>query len=117
MDCANPVAAHEALKQANLSLHYHIYRNPIVRSNMRDVILPIAPFTETSGTFVNAAGEWQSFKGVAKAILESRPAWKVLRVLGNFCIYEGFEYEILKRSNMKLKIFVDKIPVITAWHF
>ena len=48
-----------------------------------DVILPIGTFAETSGTFVNAAGTWQSFAGVANPVGESRPAWKVLRVLGN----------------------------------
>jgi NADH-quinone oxidoreductase subunit G len=48
-----------------------------------DVLLPIAPFTETSGTFVNAEGRPQSFHAVVKPLGETRPAWKVLRVLGN----------------------------------
>jgi len=48
-----------------------------------DVLLPIAPFTETSGTFVNAEGRAQSFHAVVKPLGEARPAWKVLRVLGN----------------------------------
>ena len=48
-----------------------------------DVLLPIAPFTETSGSFVNAEGRLQSFHAVAKPLAETRPAWKVLRVLAN----------------------------------
>jgi len=56
------------------------------------VLLPISPFTETSGTFVNAEGRWQSFAGVAAPFGASRPGWKVLRVLGNLLGLEGFEY-------------------------
>ena len=55
-----------------------------------DVLLPIAPFTETSGTFVNAEGRVQSFHAVVKPLAEARPAWKVLRVLGNLLGPAGF---------------------------
>jgi NADH-quinone oxidoreductase subunit G len=58
-----------------------------------DVMLPIAPFTETSGTFVNAEGRAQSFKGVAATVGDTRPAWKVLRVLGNLMGLQGFDDE------------------------
>ena len=58
-----------------------------------DVLLPIAPFTETPGTFVNAEGRVQSFHAVVKPAGETRPAWKVLRVLGNMLGLPGFEYE------------------------
>jgi len=58
-----------------------------------DVLLPIAPFTETSGTFVNAEGRAQSFHGVVKPLGEARPAWKVLRVLGNLLGLPGFSFE------------------------
>ncbi len=58
-----------------------------------NVILPIAPFTETSGTFVNAQGTAQSFKGTATPRGQSRPAWKVLRVLGNVLHLAGFDDE------------------------
>jgi len=57
-----------------------------------DLLLPIGTFAETSGTYVNAAGTWQSFSGVANPVGESRPCWKVLRVLGNLTDAEGFEY-------------------------
>jgi len=57
-----------------------------------DLLLPIGTFAETSGTYVNVAGTWQSFAGVAHPVGESRPAWKVLRVLGNLLGVQGFDY-------------------------
>jgi len=56
-----------------------------------DVLLPIAPFTETSGSFVNAEGRLQSFHAVVKPLGDTRPAWKVLRVLGNLLGLPGFD--------------------------
>jgi NADH-quinone oxidoreductase subunit G len=58
-----------------------------------DVLLPIAPFTETAGAYVNAEGRLQAFQGVVKGLGDSRPAWKVLRVLGNLLGLEGFSQE------------------------
>jgi NADH-quinone oxidoreductase subunit G len=65
------------------------------KANMEfcDVVLPIAPYTETSGTFVNAEGRVQSFHAVVKPLGETRPAWKVLRVLANMLKLPGFEFE------------------------
>ena len=65
------------------------------KANMEisDVLLPIAPFTETSGTFVNAEGRVQSFHAVVKPLAETRPAWKVLRVLANLLGVQGVDYE------------------------
>ncbi|MBE9608486.1 NADH-quinone oxidoreductase subunit NuoG [Chitinilyticum piscinae] len=57
-----------------------------------DVILPVAPFSETSGTFVNMEGRAQSFNGVVRPLGDTRPAWKVLRVLGNLLGFVGFDY-------------------------
>jgi NADH-quinone oxidoreductase subunit G len=58
-----------------------------------DVLLPISPFTETAGTFINAEGRIQNFHGVVKPLAETRPAWKVLRVLGNMLSLPGFDFE------------------------
>ncbi|MFT3905239.1 MAG: NADH-quinone oxidoreductase subunit NuoG [Steroidobacteraceae bacterium] len=57
------------------------------------VLLPAAAFAETSGTFVNLEGRWQSFAGAALPVGEARPAWKILRVLGNLLNLAGFEYQ------------------------
>ncbi len=56
------------------------------------IMLPIGTFAETSGTFVNLEGAWQSFRGAARPLGESRPGWKVLRVLGTELALPGFEY-------------------------
>ncbi|MDE2305252.1 MAG: NADH-quinone oxidoreductase subunit G [Gammaproteobacteria bacterium] len=57
------------------------------------VILPAGTFAETAGTYVNVEGRWQSWNGAAKAVGESRPAWKILRVLANLLNLPGFEFE------------------------
>ncbi|MGC7403772.1 NADH-quinone oxidoreductase subunit NuoG [Pandoraea pneumonica] len=62
-----------------------------------DVLLPIAPFTETAGTFVNAEGLPQHFNGVVRALGETRPGWKVLRVLGNLLKLQGFEQDTVEQ--------------------
>ena len=67
------------------------FDSPALRESA-DVMLPIGTFAETSGTYVNVAGTWQSFGGVANPVGESRPGWKVLRVLGNLVEAPDFEY-------------------------
>ena len=64
--------------------------------DLSDVLLPLAPFTETAGTFVNAEGRVQSFHGVVKPLGETRPGWKVLRVLGSMLGLPGFEFESIE---------------------
>jgi NADH-quinone oxidoreductase subunit G len=61
--------------------------------DISDVLLPVSPFTETAGTFVNTEGRAQSFHGVVKPLGETRPAWKVWRVLGSMMKLPGFEFE------------------------
>jgi len=61
--------------------------------DVADVLLPIAPFTETSGSLVSMEGRLQSFHGVVKGLGDSRPLWKVLRVLGNVFELDGFDFE------------------------
>jgi NADH-quinone oxidoreductase subunit G len=109
-DCANPVAAENALKQAEFVLALSVFHNPVLEK-FAHVILPIAPFTETAGTFVNAAGNWQSFQGVASAFEASRPAWKVLRVLGNLLDLEGFDYTNSEAVLKDIKAAVDTMQV------
>lgn len=56
-----------------------------------DVILPITPFTETAGSYVNLEGTWQKFNGVTKPLGDSKPAWKIIRVIANRLGLDGFE--------------------------
>jgi len=67
------------------------------RSEIGDVLLPIAPFTETPGTFVSTEGRVQSFHAAVRPLGETRPAWKVLRVLGTMLGLPGFEFETIEQ--------------------
>ena len=91
LDAADPTAAVGALAAADLVVALTSFRS--AAESVADVMLPIAPFTETSGSFVNAEGRVQSFHGVVRPLGDTRPAWKVLRVLGNLLGLPGFEYE------------------------
>ena len=91
-DCANPQLVVGALEQASLVVFMSAFKHAAALE-YADVMLPIAPYTETSGTFVNIEGRAQSFNGVVKARGDCRPAWKVLRVLGNVLNLDGFAYE------------------------
>ena len=91
-DCANPQLVLGALKQASLVVYMSAFKHAAALE-YADVILPISPYTETSGSFVNIEGRVQSFNGVAKPRGDARPAWKLLRVLGNVLNLDGFTYE------------------------
>jgi NADH-quinone oxidoreductase subunit G len=89
-DTANPAAARAALGQAEMVAVMSPFKTGL---DYADVLLPIAPFTETSGTFVNAEGTAQTFNGVVRPLGDTRPAWKVLRVLGTLLGAPGFDFD------------------------
>jgi NADH-quinone oxidoreductase subunit G len=91
-DCGNPQRVLGALKQASLVVYMSAFKHAPALE-YADVMLPLAPYTETAGTFINIEGRVQSFNGVVRAQGEARPAWKVLRVLGNVLNLDGFAYE------------------------
>jgi NADH-quinone oxidoreductase subunit G len=90
LDSFNPQVARTALDQADMVVVMSAFKQG---TDYADVLLPVAPFSETSGTFVNCEGRAQSFNGTVKPLGETRPAWKVLRVLGNLLGLNGFDYE------------------------
>lgn len=90
LDCAQPQVARAALDKAEMVVAFSAYQQG---HDYADVLLPIAPYTETSGTFVSCEGRAQSFNGTVKPLGEARPAWKVLRVLGNLLQLDGFNYD------------------------
>jgi len=90
LDAANPQAAKTALNAAEMVVVMSAFKHGM---DYADVLLPVAPFAETSGSFVNAEGRLQSFNGTVKPMGDARPAWKVLRVLGNILGLGGFDYE------------------------
>ena len=93
-DAADAAAARAALKDAGLVVSMTPFSD--ANTDIADVLLPVAPFTETGGAFVNAEGRLQSFHGVVKPPGDARPAWKVLRVLGNLLGLQGFEQETVE---------------------
>jgi NADH-quinone oxidoreductase subunit G len=90
-DSADPALALSALEAADMVVMFSPFAS--AGASYADVQLPISPFTETSGSFVNCEGTLQSFYGTVPPLGETRPAWKVLRVLGNLLGLDGFGYE------------------------
>ena len=81
----------KTLKSAEFVVSMSAYRGNAL--DYADALLPITPFSETSGTFINTEGRVQSFNGVVPPLGEARPAWKLLRVLGNLLQLDGFDFE------------------------
>jgi NADH-quinone oxidoreductase subunit G len=92
-DLPNPQQAREALAKANTVIALSAYKSADLLE-VADVLLPITPFTETVSTFVNAEGRAQTIQPSVKPLGDSRPAWKVLRVLGGLLGLDGFLYNL-----------------------
>jgi len=91
LDMHDAQQAIKAMRSADMVVALSAYKHHA--SDYADVLLPISPFTETSGTFISTEGRVQSFKGAVKPLGDARPAWKVLRVLGNLMDVAGFDYD------------------------
>jgi len=94
-DSYNPQAALAAMKAAETVIAMTAFKSEGLL-DYADVLLPVAPFSETAGSFVNMEGSLQSFNGVVRPLGETRPAWKVLRVLGNMLGLAGFEQDSIE---------------------
>ncbi|HMM55497.1 MAG TPA: NADH-quinone oxidoreductase subunit NuoG [Candidatus Desulfobacillus sp.] len=90
-DCADPPRALAALGGADLVVALTPFRTQAL--DHAHVLLPVAPFSETSGSFINTEGRVQGFNAAAKPLGETRPGWKVLRVLGNLLELDGFAHD------------------------
>jgi NADH-quinone oxidoreductase subunit G len=90
-DCRDPAAAAAALERAGTVVAFTAYDSAELRE-LADIMLPIALYPETAGTFVNLQGQWQQGLGAVAPPGEGRPAWKVLRVLGNLLELDGFDF-------------------------
>jgi NADH-quinone oxidoreductase subunit G len=93
LDCADPIAARKALDAADFVVSLTPWKTGL---EYADVLLPITPFTESSGTFVNCEGRVQSYHATVNALGNARPGWKVLRVLGSLLGREGFEFDTIE---------------------
>ena len=92
LDMASGSAALKALEAAEAVVAITPFQSEDLKSTAH-VLLPAGPFTETGGSFVNAEGRLQTFNGVVRAAGDSRPAWKILRVLANRMDLKGFEFD------------------------
>ncbi|MBI2753331.1 MAG: NADH-quinone oxidoreductase subunit NuoG [Betaproteobacteria bacterium] len=95
LDCADPHTALNAMREADFVVALSAFRHNA--TEYAHVLLPIAPFTETAGTFVSTEGRVQSFSAAIRPEGEVRPAWKVLRVLGGLLGVPGFEYDTIEQ--------------------
>jgi NADH-quinone oxidoreductase subunit G len=92
LDCLNGQKVVERLNSASFVVSITPFESPSLLETA-DVLLPMVPFVETSGTFINVEGTWQSFKAATVPLGNSRPGWKILRVLGNLLDLEDFDAE------------------------
>ena len=112
--CDDPQQAQQAMEAAE----YVISISPFADANMlsnADIILPSACYSETSGTYVNAEGVWQSFRAAAKSSSDVRPAWKILRVLGNKLGVDGFDYVSSTDVRDELKVACDAVNGVSNY--
>ncbi|MBC7984710.1 MAG: molybdopterin-dependent oxidoreductase [Candidatus Obscuribacterales bacterium] len=103
----------DALKQAECVIALTPYSTA---KDYAHIILPIGTFAETSGTYVNVEGQWQSVPGAAKPVGESRPGWKVLRVLGNLLNLTGFDYVSSDQVRDELRAAVGPLVPDNSYH-
>lgn len=102
LDAYDSAATLKSLKKADTVIVFTAYVNEAMKE-YADVILPIAPFTETAGSFINLEGRWQKFNGATKPLGDSKPGWKVLRVLANQLGVDGFDYTSIDEVRSELE--------------
>ncbi len=105
-DCANPNLALQAIEQAEVVISFSTFKSPSLML-YADILLPIAPFAEMSGTFINTEGKWQSFNATTLPKGDTRPGWKVIRVLGNLMNLPQFDYVSAEQIRDELKVMID----------
>lgn len=114
LDCANGHMAVERLSKAPMVVALTPFKTDSLLE-CANILLPVATVAETSGTFVNAAGVWQSFSGAAKPYAEARPAWKVLRVLANILKLMHFDFESSTQVLQALQKACHDMPSTYQW--
>lgn len=110
-DVANPYRARQSMLGAEFVVMLSAYCHESMEDYV-DVILPIAPYAETSGTYLNVDRTWQTVKGVQLPYGEARPAWKILRVLANLFHCKGFDYVSSEEVLNEIKSTVMMTPEV-----
>ena len=111
LDCQHAALAKAAMEKAECVVALTSFKSQALEN--ADILLPIAPFTETSGTYMSMEGRVQSFAAAVKPFGECRPAWKVLRVLANTLGLQGFDFET--SEEVKDKLFEGEKPSTVVW--
>lgn len=110
MDFCNGALSQTALQSADTVVALSAYRSPELEACC-DILLPMAIFSETFGTYVNAEGVWQQGRGAVQPQGETRPGWKILRVLGNLLNQQGFDYTDPSEIGDELRALCDGVSL------
>ena len=110
LDCWDGHKALRAMQNAEFVVSMTAYQSETMQE-YADVLLPIALFAETSGTYINVEGQSQSFTGAVPPVGEARPAWKILRVLGNLLNVEAFEYNNSEEIRDEVTRVIDNVTL------
>lgn len=110
-DCANPFLARQSMLAAEFVVMFtsHYHESMLDYAN---VILPYAPYAETSGTYINMDGQWQTVKGALQPPGEARPGWKIIRVLANLLGCEDFQYTATEDVLTEVQRLTSSAPVL-----
>ena len=115
LDCNDSAAAARAMREAQFVVSVGAYASEAMTA-YADVLLPIAPYAETSGTYVNLEGRWQSFAAALAPPGDARPGWRILRVLGNVLELPGFDYMTSEAVRDEIQASVDaEAPIDATW--
>ncbi len=116
LDCWDGHKALQAMQGAEFVVSLTAYESETMKQ-YADVLLPIALFAETSGTYINVEGQSQSFTGAVPPAGEARPAWKILRVMGNLLNLETFEYNSSEEVRDEVASVIDNVALgsVGSW--
>ena len=116
VEAADPAAAMAALARARFGVAITAYVTDSLKSSAH-VLLPIGTFAETAGSLITRDGTWLNFEGCAQPLGESRPGWKVLRVLGNELGAAGFAYNDCGEVTAAARLAIGDIRAFAPqWH-
>jgi len=110
LDSRDGATALATLQKAQFVVSLSAFKTPAML-DYADVLLPMALFPETSGTYINGEGRWQAFNGAVSPAGESRPAWKILRVLANMLQVDGFNYDSTDDIRREIGTFLPETPL------
>jgi NADH-quinone oxidoreductase subunit G len=118
LDCLDGAAARAAMEAAEFVAMLTTFRPSIYASGAVQYAhawLPLSPFTETAGTFVNAEGKAQSFDEASPPLAEARPGWKILRMLGTLLGVPGFEYNRIEDVRREIPAAAQPSARLASW--